>query len=217
MSLPWGLTDSSLNANTKTAVYWIYQSACIVSEEIETESYSIFFHFSQVIIDLCSGFCLCDSDKKICHVLRYYFHRWSVLLLLIFILSNWQSLLSSLQVLSGCAIIVRGQPRGGPPPERQINLSNIRAGAMARRAAQGQPDTKDTPDEVRRAALSHCVCLFTFVCVWQRQNKVLPSIPPAHTLIFLFGHMMLICASLFLLWGDYLTDSFAFLISSELL
>ncbi|KAA8580217.1 hypothetical protein FQN60_005752, partial [Etheostoma spectabile] len=57
------------------------------------------------------------------------------------------SLLSSLQVLSGCAIIVRGQPRGGPPPERQINLSNIRAGAMARRAAQGQPDTKDTPDE----------------------------------------------------------------------
>ncbi|TMS02706.1 Staphylococcal nuclease domain-containing protein 1 [Larimichthys crocea] len=50
-------------------------------------------------------------------------------------------------VLSGCAIIVRGQPRGGPPPERQINLSNIRAGAMARRAAQGQPEPKDTPDE----------------------------------------------------------------------
>uniref|UniRef100_A0A8C7ZFM3 Staphylococcal nuclease domain-containing protein n=1 Tax=Oryzias sinensis TaxID=183150 RepID=A0A8C7ZFM3_9TELE len=50
-------------------------------------------------------------------------------------------------VLSGCAIIVRGQPRGGPPPERQINLSNIRAGALARRAAQGQPDVKDTPDE----------------------------------------------------------------------
>uniref|UniRef100_A0A673BIQ7 Staphylococcal nuclease domain-containing protein n=1 Tax=Sphaeramia orbicularis TaxID=375764 RepID=A0A673BIQ7_9TELE len=51
------------------------------------------------------------------------------------------------QFLISCAIIVRGQPRGGPPPERQINLSNIRAGAMARRAAQGQPDTKDTPDE----------------------------------------------------------------------
>lgn len=50
-------------------------------------------------------------------------------------------------VLSGCNIIVRGQPRGGPPPERQINLSNIRAGAMARRAAQSQPDAKDTPDE----------------------------------------------------------------------
>ncbi|XP_026577719.1 staphylococcal nuclease domain-containing protein 1 [Pseudonaja textilis] len=50
-------------------------------------------------------------------------------------------------VLSGCAIIVRGQPRGGPPPERQINLSNIRAGTLARRAAAGQPDSKDTPDE----------------------------------------------------------------------
>ncbi|DAA30410.1 staphylococcal nuclease domain-containing protein 1 [Bos indicus] len=50
-------------------------------------------------------------------------------------------------VLSGCAIIVRGQPRGGPPPERQINLSNIRAGNLARRAAVAQPDAKDTPDE----------------------------------------------------------------------
>ncbi|KPP78908.1 hypothetical protein Z043_101553, partial [Scleropages formosus] len=52
-------------------------------------------------------------------------------------------------ILSGCAIIVRGQPRGGPPPERQINLSNVRAGALARRAAQSQPDTRDTPDEAR--------------------------------------------------------------------
>ncbi|XP_058428123.1 staphylococcal nuclease domain-containing protein 1 isoform X2 [Marmota monax] len=51
------------------------------------------------------------------------------------------------EVLSGCAIIVRGQPRGGPPPERQINLSNIRAGNLARRAAATQPDAKDTPDE----------------------------------------------------------------------
>ncbi|XP_053797955.1 staphylococcal nuclease domain-containing protein 1 isoform X2 [Vidua chalybeata] len=50
-------------------------------------------------------------------------------------------------VLSGCAIIVRGQPRGGPPPERQINLSNIRAGSLARRAAASQPDAKDSPDE----------------------------------------------------------------------
>ncbi|KAG2460000.1 SND1 protein, partial [Polypterus senegalus] len=51
------------------------------------------------------------------------------------------------EVLSGCAIIVRGQPRGGPPPERQINLSNIRAFTLARRAALNQPDTKDTSDE----------------------------------------------------------------------
>ncbi|KAF3819322.1 hypothetical protein GH733_013472 [Mirounga leonina] len=56
-------------------------------------------------------------------------------------------------VLSGCAIIVRGQPRGGPPPERQINLSNIRAGNLARRAAATQPDAKDTPDEFLRKKL----------------------------------------------------------------
>uniref|UniRef100_A0ABI7WS55 Staphylococcal nuclease domain-containing protein n=1 Tax=Felis catus TaxID=9685 RepID=A0ABI7WS55_FELCA len=57
------------------------------------------------------------------------------------------TVLGSYKVLSGCAIIVRGQPRGGPPPERQINLSNIRAGNLARRAAATQPDAKDTPDE----------------------------------------------------------------------
>lgn len=83
-----------------------------------------------------------------------------------FISPNGQLLLSSLQVLSGCAIIVRGQPRGGPPPERQINLSNIRAGAMARRAAQGQPEPKDTPDEVSGSVpLCSFVCLFVYVCV----------------------------------------------------
>lgn len=50
-------------------------------------------------------------------------------------------------VISGFAIIVRGQPRGGPPPERQINLSNIRAGILGRRAPPNQPEAKDTPDE----------------------------------------------------------------------
>ncbi|KAG8576651.1 hypothetical protein GDO81_009920, partial [Engystomops pustulosus] len=50
-------------------------------------------------------------------------------------------------VLSGCAITVRGQPRGGPPPERNIYLSNIRAGALARRAVASQPESKDVPDE----------------------------------------------------------------------
>ncbi|GCC21285.1 hypothetical protein chiPu_0019752, partial [Chiloscyllium punctatum] len=50
-------------------------------------------------------------------------------------------------VLSGSAIIVRGQPRGGPPPERQINLSNIRSGALARRVAPNQPEAKEIPDE----------------------------------------------------------------------
>ncbi|KAM6100987.1 LOW QUALITY PROTEIN: staphylococcal nuclease domain-containing protein 1, partial [Pterocles gutturalis] len=70
-------------------------------------------------------------------------------------------------VLSGCAIIVRGQPRGGPPPERQINLSNIRAGNLARRAGAGQPDAKETLDEpwgfparvLRKKLIGKEVCL----------------------------------------------------------
>lgn len=95
------------------------------------------------------------------------------------IFSCWWSLLLSPQVLSGCAIIVRGQPRGGPPPERQINLSNIRAGAMARRAAQAQPDTKDTPDEV-----SSFIPLCLFLFVWKRLDKILLSVPSAHAGIF---------------------------------
>ncbi|XP_077999812.1 staphylococcal nuclease domain-containing protein 1-like [Glandiceps talaboti] len=52
------------------------------------------------------------------------------------------------QVLSGDAVIIRGQPKGGPPPERQLNLSNVTAPRMARRAnpnIEGQVDTKDEP------------------------------------------------------------------------
>lgn len=83
-------------------------------------------------------------------------------------------IVSPLQVLSGCAIIVRGQPRGGPPPERQINLSNIRAGALARRAAQGQPDTKDVPDEVSSSSSSMVwVCLVKDDCCVALNNKQL--------------------------------------------
>ena len=50
-----------------------------------------------------------------------------------------------LQVLAGDSIIVRGQPRGGPPPERQLNLSGINAPRLGRRnnAADGKPDQKD--------------------------------------------------------------------------
>ncbi|XP_066992984.1 staphylococcal nuclease domain-containing protein 1 [Anabrus simplex] len=49
------------------------------------------------------------------------------------------------QVLSGDSVIIRGQPRGGPPPERQINLSNITAPKLARRAIAGGEETKDEP------------------------------------------------------------------------
>ncbi|KAK7067440.1 nuclease domain-containing protein, partial [Halocaridina rubra] len=49
------------------------------------------------------------------------------------------------QVLSGDAVIVRGQPKGGPPPERQINFSNVVAPRIARRATTAAPETEDEP------------------------------------------------------------------------
>lgn len=49
-------------------------------------------------------------------------------------------------VLSGDSVIIRGQPRNGPPPEKQINLTNITAPKLARRPADGL--TVDSHDEV---------------------------------------------------------------------
>ena len=54
-----------------------------------------------------------------------------------------------LQVLSGDAVIIRGQPKGGPPPERQICLSNITAPKMARKANPNIENSVQTQDEVR--------------------------------------------------------------------
>lgn len=47
------------------------------------------------------------------------------------------------QILSGDAVVIRGQPRGGPPKERTICLSNITAPRLARRA--NPKETKDEP------------------------------------------------------------------------
>ncbi|CAG0887351.1 unnamed protein product, partial [Darwinula stevensoni] len=49
------------------------------------------------------------------------------------------------QVLSGDAIIVRGQPKGGPPPEKTIGLSSIVAPRLGRRATGNVEETKDEP------------------------------------------------------------------------
>ncbi|XP_076336232.1 staphylococcal nuclease domain-containing protein 1-like [Tachypleus tridentatus] len=51
------------------------------------------------------------------------------------------------QVLSGDAIIIRGQPRGGPPPEKQINLSYINAPKLARRGNPNVETSQETKDE----------------------------------------------------------------------
>jgi len=50
------------------------------------------------------------------------------------------------QVNSGDTVVLRGPPRGGPPPERVLSLSNITAPRLARRQPQGKPeDAKDEP------------------------------------------------------------------------
>jgi staphylococcal nuclease domain-containing protein 1 len=49
------------------------------------------------------------------------------------------------QILSGDNILIRGQPKGGPPPERQLALSNIIAPRIARRAVGDAPETFDEP------------------------------------------------------------------------
>jgi len=50
------------------------------------------------------------------------------------------------QALSGDSIIIRGQPKGGPPPERQLNFSNISAPRLARRPG-GNVKIEDAKDE----------------------------------------------------------------------
>lgn len=50
------------------------------------------------------------------------------------------------QVLSGDSIIIRGYPKRGPPPERQLNLSNISAPRLARRPG-GNVKIEDAKDE----------------------------------------------------------------------
>lgn len=46
-------------------------------------------------------------------------------------------------MLSGDNVIIRGQPKGGPPPERTLALSNIMAPRLGRRAAGESPETED--------------------------------------------------------------------------
>lgn len=49
------------------------------------------------------------------------------------------------QILSGDSIIIRGQPKGGPPPEKQLTLSGIKAPKLAKRGTAGSEETKDEP------------------------------------------------------------------------
>ena len=51
-------------------------------------------------------------------------------------------------MLSGDSLVLRGQPRGGPPTERTVGLSNIQAPRMARRPNPGLDSSMETNDEV---------------------------------------------------------------------
>ncbi|XP_059613411.1 staphylococcal nuclease domain-containing protein 1 [Phlebotomus argentipes] len=51
------------------------------------------------------------------------------------------------QVLSGDSVIIRGQPHGGPPPEKQINFSNVLAPKLARRPGGANASGEDNRDE----------------------------------------------------------------------
>ncbi|WAR09132.1 SND1-like protein [Mya arenaria] len=61
------------------------------------------------------------------------------------------------QVLSGDAVVIRGQPRGGPPPERTLCFSNITAPRLARRANPNVEGSVETKDEA---------------CAWQAREFV---------------------------------------------
>ena len=52
--------------------------------------------------------------------------------------------------------MIRGQPRGGPPPERTLALSNIIAPKMARRANPNIEGSTDSKDEVRIVYVLSC-------------------------------------------------------------
>ncbi|KAF4528875.1 hypothetical protein B566_EDAN017096 [Ephemera danica] len=49
------------------------------------------------------------------------------------------------QILSGDSVVIRGQPKGGPPPEKTLILSNITAPKLGRRATTTLEETKDEP------------------------------------------------------------------------
>ena len=50
-------------------------------------------------------------------------------------------------------MIVRGPPRGGPPPERTFGLSNVTAPRLARRPGIAD-ESKESKDEVQSCSSS---------------------------------------------------------------
>ena len=74
------------------------------------------------------------------------------------------------QVLSGDTVIVRGPPKGGPPPERTIGLSNVTAPRLARRPGISD-EAKESKDEVGSCGI---LCL--------RRDRCSLAVPNVNTL-----------------------------------
>ena len=70
------------------------------------------------------------------------------------------------QVLSGDSVIIRGQPRGGPPPERQLCLSNVNAPKLARRSNPNVEGSVETRDEVLYGYILQCTTFFEIFLPW---------------------------------------------------
>ncbi|CAG0893449.1 unnamed protein product [Cyprideis torosa] len=67
-------------------------------------------------------------------------------------------------VMSGDTIMIRGQPKGGPPPEKTVSLSKIMAPKMARPARGSMEETQDEPfawearENLRKRLVGQVVC-----------------------------------------------------------
>lgn len=80
-----------------------------------------------------------------------------------------------LQVLSGDSVVIRGQPRNGPPPEKTLVLSNIIAPKLARRVKEGEATKQD---EVRKQE---------FISIAKERFKISNHLRGFHLIHSIFG------------------------------
>lgn len=90
-------------------------------------------------------------------------------------------------------MVIRGQPKGGPPPEKTICFSNITAPRMARRPNPAQ-DNVETKDEVRHMCIILCPKIFMqhiffkyliYILILQGSNNVLSIVWKNSKILFM--------------------------------
>ncbi|XP_046665431.1 staphylococcal nuclease domain-containing protein 1 [Homalodisca vitripennis] len=75
------------------------------------------------------------------------------------------------QVISGESIVIRGIPKGGPPPEKTITLSSVKAPKLAKRATSGSEETKDEPWAWEAREFLRKKLIGEFVVCYAAENK----------------------------------------------